>query len=96
MHEARFRPDDFGKMSEESNDVVLDLCLDGVNARYVKLGVLPLFPNFPRGLLRNDAELGHGVGGMRLDFEPDTKARLRRPDRRHLGPGITQDHDFTL
>jgi hypothetical protein len=27
--------------------------------------------------LRNDAEVGHGVGRMRLDLEPDAVARLR-------------------
>ena len=86
VHEARFRPDDLGQMGEEGDDVVLDLALDLVDARDVELRVLALVPDFLRRRLRDHAELGHGVGGMRLDLEPDAKARLRRPDRRHLGP----------
>ena len=95
MHEARFRPDDLGEMGEEGDDVVLGLALDLVDARDVELGVLALGPDLRRRLLRDDAELGHGVGGMRLDLEPDAKARLRRPDRRHFGPGVAGDHLFT-
>ena len=49
------------------------------------LACLALLPDRLRGFLRDDAELGHGVGGMRLDLEPDAELRLRRPDGRHLG-----------
>ena len=92
MHEARLRPDDLGEMGEEGDDVVLDLALDLVDARDVEFGVLALCPDLLRRLLRDHAELGHGVGGVRLDLEPDAKPRLRRPDRRHLGPGVAGDH----
>ena len=92
MHEARLRPDDLGEMGEEGDDVVLDLALDRVDARDVELGVPALVPDRLGGVLRDDAEFGHGVGGMRLDLEPDAKARLGRPDRRHFGPGIARDH----
>ena len=91
MHEARFGPDDFGQMRQEGDDVVLDLGLDGVDARDVELGGLALVPDFLGGILRDDAELGHGVGGMRLDLEPDAEFGLRRPDRDHLGAGIARD-----
>ena len=73
MHEARLRPDDLGQMGEEGDDVVLDLALDLVDAGDVEFGGLALFPDFLGGLLRDDAELGHGVGGMRLDLEPDAE-----------------------
>ncbi len=92
MHETRFRTDDFRQMGEEGDDIVLDLALDLVDAGDVERGVLALGPDFCRRRLRDDAELGHGVGGMRLDLEPDTQPRLRRPDRCHFGPGITGDH----
>ena len=92
VHEARLRPDDLGQMRQEGDDVVLDLALDLVDARDVELGLLALVPDFLRRGLRHDAELGHGVGGVRLDLEPDAKARLRRPDRRHFGTGIARDH----
>ena len=56
------------------------------------LAFLPLSQMVLAAVLRDDAELGHGVGGVRLDLEPDAKARLRVPDRRHLGPGVAWDH----
>ena len=92
MHEARFRADDLGEMRQEGDDVVLDLGFDRVDARDVELGGLALVPDRLGGVLRDDAELGHGVGGMRLDLEPDAELRLRRPDRRHLGAGVARDH----
>ena len=46
-----------------------------------------------RGRLGDDAEFGHGVAGVGLDLEPDPEARLRRPDRGHLGAGVAGDHD---
>ncbi len=92
MHEARLRPDDLGQMGQEGDDVVLDLALDRVDARDVEGGVLALGPDRFGGVLRDDAELGHGVGGMRLDLEPDAEAGLRRPDRGHLGAGVAGDH----
>ena len=92
MHEARLGTDDFGKIGEESHDVVFGLALDVFDARDVELGVLALGPDFGGGRLRDDPKLGHGIGGVRLDLEPDAKARLRRPDRRHFGPGVTGYH----
>ena len=91
VHEARLGPDDLGEMGEEGDDVVLDLALDLVDAGDVEFRVLALGPDRLRRLLRDHAELGHGVGGMGLDLEPDAEARLRRPDRRHLGPGVARD-----
>ena len=92
MHEACFRPDDFRQMGEEGDDVVLGLALDLLDARDIELGVLALGPDLFRRFFRDDPELGHGVGGMRLDLEPDAKARFRRPDRRHFWAGVARDH----
>ena len=91
MHEARFRPDDFRQMRQEGDDVVLDLGLDGVDAGDVEFGGFAFFPDFLGGVFRNDAELGHGLGGVRLDLEPDAEFRFRRPDRHHVGAGIAGD-----
>jgi hypothetical protein len=84
MYETRLRPDDFGEVGEEGDDVMLDLPLDLVDVRGVELRRVAFLPDRLRRLLRDQAELGHGVGGMGLDLEPDAKPRLRRPDRRHL------------
>ena len=88
MHEAGFRPDDFGKMRQESDDVVLDLGLDCLDASDVELGGFALGPDFLGGVLRDDAEFAHGLGGVRLDLKPDAESRFRRPDRDHVGAGI--------
>lgn len=92
VHEARLGPDDLGEVGEEGDDVVLDLALDGIDARDVEFGGLALLPDLGGGRFRDDAELGHGVGRVRLDLEPDAIARLRVPDRGHCGPGIARDH----
>ena len=92
MHEARLGADDFRQMRQEGDNVVLDLGLDGVDAGDVELGGPALVPDLLGGLLRDDAEFGHGVGRVRLDLEPDAEFRFRRPDRDHLGAGVTGDH----
>ena len=45
MHEARLRADDLGQVRQEGDDVVLDLGLDGIDARDVEFGVLALLPD---------------------------------------------------
>ena len=55
----------------------------------VEVGVAALVPDLLGRRFRDDAELGHGVGGMRLDLEPDAKARLRLPDRRPCRAGCS-------
>src|SRR5258708_25888849 len=95
MHETRLGPDDFGEVGQERDDVVLGLALDLVDACDVEGGMPRLLPDREGGFLRNDAELGHRVGGMRLDLEPDAEAGLRVPDGDHLGTGITRYHGGT-
>ena len=92
MHVARLGADDLGQMGEERDDVVLDLALDRVDARDVELGVLALVPDFLGGFLGHQTELGHGVGGVRLDLEPDAEARFRLPDFCRLGAAVARDH----
>ena len=46
MHETRFRPDDFGQMGEEGDDVVLDLALDLLDARDIELARSCPWPRF--------------------------------------------------
>ena len=91
MHEASLRTDDFGKMRKEGDDVVLDLRLDRIDAGGVELGCLALVPDFLGSVLRDDAEAGHGLGGVRFDLEQDAEFRFRRPDCGHLGAGIACD-----
>ena len=95
MHEARFGTNDLGKMGEERNDVVFDLALDGVDPRDIERRVFALGPDRLRRTFRDQAELGHGVGRMGFDLEPDAKPRLRRPDFGHRGPAIARNHAVT-
>jgi hypothetical protein len=92
VHEARLGADDLGEMGQEGDDVVLGLALDLVDAFDVEGRVLGLGPDRPRRLLGNHAELGHGVGGMGLDLEPDPETGLRLPDRSHFGAGVARNH----
>ena len=92
MHEARLRPHDLGQVGEEGNHVMLDVALDRLDARDVELRMLALVPDRLGRGLRNDAELGHGVGRMRFDLEPDAVTGLRIPDRGHFGPSVARDH----
>ena len=92
MHETRFGADDFGKVREEGDNVVFGFALDLIDPRDVEFGVLALGPDLLRRRFRNHAEFGHGIGGIRFDLEPDAKAGLGRPDRRHFGPGVAWNH----
>jgi len=71
---------------------VLGLALDGVDAGDVELGVAALVPDLLRRVMRDDAELSHGGGGVRLDLEPDTEPRFGVPDRSHLGTAVARNH----
>ena len=51
---------------------------------------LTLFPNLLRGVFWNDADLGHGVGGVGFNLEPDAEFRFRGPDFRHFGAGVAR------
>src|SRR6266566_3869365 len=92
MHEAGIRADDLGEMRQERDDVVLDFALDRIDALEVEAGIAPLVPDDLGCGLRDQPELGHGVGGMRLDLEPDAEPGLGRPDLGHLRPGVARDH----
>ena len=93
VDEARIRPDEFGKMRQEGDHVVLGHAFDLVDLRLSNVGGVALFPDGAGGLYRNDADFGQRVAGMRLDLEPDAEACLWRPDGDHLGPRIAWDHD---
>ena len=51
MHKTRFGADDFGKMGQESDDVMLGFALDLVDPRDIEFGVLALGPDLRRRLL---------------------------------------------
>src|SRR6202008_3863992 len=65
---------------------------DLVDPCHVEGGVVGLAPDRVGGLFRDYAEFGERVRRMGLDLEPDLEARLRRPDRGHLGTAVAGDH----
>ncbi len=92
MDETAVGTDKFCEMSEEGDDVVLGHGFDLVDAGDVEGGAAALFPDGLGSRLRNDAEFGQRVTGMRLDLEPDAELCFRRPDGDHFRSGVTRDH----
>ena len=92
VHVARLGADDLGQVGQERDDIVLDLALDRIDARDVEFCAVALVPDFLGGLFGHQAELGHGVGGVCLDLEPDAEAGFRLPDFRRLGAAVARDH----
>ena len=96
MHEARLvAAHMLGQMGQEGDDVMLGHGLDLVDAGHVEFHVLRL-PDGLGVLARDDAQIGHGVAGMRLDLEPDAEFGLGRPDGDHFGAGIAGNHGVGL
>jgi len=91
MNKPRLWPDDFGEMGEKSHHVMLDLAFDRIDARDIEFRRFAFCPDRLGGILRDHAELGHGIGGVGFDLEPDAKPRFRRPDRRHLRTRVAGD-----
>ena len=83
MHEARLRSDVLGDVGEEGDDVVFHVALDGVDALDLETSALG---DGGCNASRNRAKRLLRFAGVALDVEPDAKARLRRPDGRHVGP----------
>src|SRR3954469_266629 len=79
-------------MRKECDDIMFDFALDLVDARDVEGRVARLFPDRVGRVLRDDAELGHRIRGVRLDLEPDAETRLGVPDGDHLGAGVARNH----
>ncbi len=92
VDETRVRPDEFGEMGEKGDHVVLGDALDLVDALDVELRRAALLPDGLCRFLRDDADFGQRIAGMRLDLEPDTEAGLRRPDGDHIRARIAWDH----
>ena len=92
VHEARLVADLLGDPGEEGDDVVLGHAPRSRRSRATSNSASFAYQIAAARFLRDHAELGQRVGGMRLDLEPDAEARLGRPDRGHLGAGIAGDH----
>ena len=85
MHEAQVGADEFRKVGQEGDDVVLGDALDLVDALDVESHMPRFLPDRPGAFLRNDADLGQRVASVGLDLEPDPEPRLRLPDANHFG-----------
>ena len=92
MDETRVRADEFRQMRQEGDDVVLGHALDLVDALDVELRRVAFLPDRPCRFLRDHAEFGQRVAGMRLDLEPDAEAGFRRPDGDHFRARVARDH----
>src|SRR5690606_12962049 len=93
MDEAGVRPDEFGKVRQEGDDVVLRLAFELVDAGDVELSRAAAAPARLRSFLPHHSELSQCIAGMRLDLEPNPEFRLLRPDGNHFGSRIARDHE---
>ena len=98
MDEPAVRPDPFCQPGQEGDDVMAGFPLDGVDPLQVggaQAGDVQaaIGADVVCCLGRDGAELGHRLGGQRLDVEPDAKSVLRAPDRRHFGAGVAGNHE---
>ena len=75
MHEASLGADDLGEMRQEGDDVCL-VSRSIASIRSTSNFASSPSPSRPCRFLRDDPKLGHRVGRMRLDLEPDAEARL--------------------
>src|ERR1700694_4368640 len=89
MDPPRRRSDRLRDIFEESDDVVIGPFLDLLNFGDGKARALS---DFCRVGLGNLPEFGHRLASQHLDFEPDLKFALIRPDPAHFWSGITVDH----
>ena len=96
MHKTAIGTDEFGKMREEGDHVVLGNGLDLVDTGGIELCGGTFFTDRIGCRLRNDSNGGKRVAGMGFDFELDAEAGFGRPDGDHFGPGITRDHRLSF
>ena len=89
MEEARRRTDFLGDGGRERDHVVLGRPFDLFDAADVESGFRP---QFPRGVDRHEAGVGHRVGRRELNVEPRLVAALLAPNRAHVRVCITGDH----
>src|SRR5262245_8533145 len=89
MNPSRSWSDRFGYILEKSDDVVIGLLFDFEDLRDRESRSLS---NLSSVLFRNLAQLCHRLAGEHLNFQPDLKLSLVRPDFAHLRPRITVDH----
>src|SRR5690606_1601239 len=92
MDEARILTDEFGKMGEEGDDVMLHLALDRVDLLDIEHGLVAPLADVFCGFLRNHANLGQCFAGMGFDLEPDAELRFGVPDGDHFRSRIARDH----
>ena len=89
MQIPRRRPHMLGHRRRERNHVVMRRLLDFLDARDVEPRARP---ELACGVVRDDAGVGHRVGGRELDLEPRLIAPLLGPDAPHLGVGVAGNH----
>ena len=89
MHKARLGPHVLREVGQESDDVVLGLAFDFIDARDIPLAALPYRLG---GLGGNSSQLHLGVAGVGFDFEPDAEFVVRLPNLGHGGPSVARNH----
>ncbi len=89
MDKARLGTDIFGHRGQKGDHIMLDLGLDGVDAGDIEIA---LGTDNRHDLLGDDTQLGLGLAGQGLNFQPDAEAVFGGPDLGHFGAGIAFNH----
>ena len=92
---ARLRPDMFGEVGQEGDDIVAGLLFDLVDAHRIEnqfRGEIGAGANHFRHFGGDEAKLGHLFGGENFDLEPDAEAIFGLPQGGHFGATITKKH----
>ncbi len=90
MDETCLGADMLGELRGEGDDIVTRNLLNLLDPGDAGpgIGLIAFFPDGARDRLRDDAELGLGVAGIGLDFEPDAEPGLWSPEMDHFGSAI--------
>ena len=91
MDEACLRPDDLGEICQKSDNVVLDLTLDGIDplgSNWTEPALSHKARAADRGTMPNSAMASVACASISNQM----RAGLGRPDGRHFGPGVARDH----
>ena len=89
MYESRIRPDGLRHIGEKSDDIVLRLALDLVNAHRLECSDRA---NLRRRPARHNAQLLLLFHREQFDFEPNLVFVIFGPDRPHFGACVARDH----
>jgi len=93
MNIFRFLPYIFGYVGEESDNIMFGLLLDLGNSFNIEPG---FFLNLAQGRFGGNSQTSHCLTSQNLNVQPFLKFVLVRPQKLHLGSGVSFYHFLSL